>query len=227
MSTRLVILPGIDGTAFLREEFVRSVNDLNPVVVSYPEDLPQDYPRLADAALSQLPQNEPYYLLGESFGGPLAILLAQREGCVGLILSASFYRYTSHLRALAPLSNLLSPNLLPSSLVSWFLLGEWATPLLRSQVSDALAKVSSHTLRARMQASLRVDLSAELRALRTPLLYMQASKDRIVPASVGRGLANASTLATLIQIPGPHLLLQVAPNACATEIRQFVSASML
>ncbi|MGQ0798894.1 MAG: serine aminopeptidase domain-containing protein [Pseudomarimonas sp.] len=62
-----------------------------------------------------LPRSEPYFLLGESFGGPLAIALAARQprGLLGLVLCASFARYPiESLRAAAFLAR-VAPHMQP------------------------------------------------------------------------------------------------------------------
>jgi pimeloyl-ACP methyl ester carboxylesterase len=222
--TRLVILPGTDGTGALLGEFLAALGDLNSLVLSYPTDRCLGYEQLAEFIHPQLPA-EPYFLLGESFGGPLAVLLASAEGslCAGIILCASFARAPVWLlRAFAPLTALLPVRRMPPRVMSWFLLGPWSTPNLRAQLAGALALVSPSVVRARLRAALQVNVSRQLNALGVPLLYLQASHDRIIPASVGRGIIASVPHATLVRVTGPHFLLQVAPQACAAEVRRFV-----
>ena len=221
--TRLVILPGTDGTGVLLREFVAALGDLDSLVISYPAGRILGYEQLAEFVRPQLPTSEPYFLLGESFGGPLAILLAAQSSlCVGVILCASFARYSSPLRALAPLVALVPIRVIPLRVMSWFLLGRWSTPSLRAQLAHALSNVLPSVLRARILAALQVNATPQLQAIGVPLLYLQASHDRIVQASVGRGIASSLPRATLAQVSGPHLLLQVAPQASAAEVRRHV-----
>ncbi|MCL2309858.1 MAG: lysophospholipase [Proteobacteria bacterium] len=222
--TRLVILPGTDGTGALLGEFVAALGDLKSFVVSYPTDQILDYEQLVDLIQPQLPPSGPYFLLGESFGGPLAVLLAadQRSSCAGVILCASFARYASPLRALAPLASFVPVARIPACVMSWFLLGWWSTPRLQIQLTNALNQVSPTVLRARIRAALRINVMPQLKTLNMPLLYLQASHDRIIPASSGRNIAASVPSAILTRVTGPHFLLQAAPQACATEVRRFI-----
>ena len=220
---RLVILPGTDGTGTLLSEFVASLGTLDSLVVSYPTDHILGYEQLAEFVHPQLPTSNPYFLLGESFGGPLAILLAAQSSlCAGVILCASFARYASPLSALDPFAAIVPIRLVPLRLMSWFLLGQWSTPALRDQLASALGAVSPSVLRARIRAALRVNATPQLKAIDVPLLYLQASHDRIVPASASHSIASSARHATLVRIAGPHFLLQAAPQACAIEVRRFV-----
>jgi len=221
--TRLVILPGTDGTGALLGEFVAALGNLSSLVIPYPSDQLLSYEQLAEFIRPKLPESEPYFLLGESFGGPLAILLAASSSCTGVILCASFARYPpSLLRLLAPLASLVPIKLVPRWLLSWFLLGRWSTPALRAQLASVLRSISSPVLLARVRAALRVNAVPQLSALGVRLLYLQASHDRIVPASVGNDISASTRQASLVRVPGPHFLLQVAPQVCAAEVRRFV-----
>jgi pimeloyl-ACP methyl ester carboxylesterase len=220
--TRIVVLPGTDGTGSLLADFVAALG-LESLIISYPTGQILSYEQLAEFVRPQLPASEPYVVLGESFGGPLAILLAARHSlCAGIVLCASFAHYAAPLRALAPLAALVPIRLIPLHVMSWFLLGRWSTPSLRAQLARALSTVSPSVLRSRVLAALHVNATPQLKALGVPVLYLQASHDRVVPASVGRNVAASTPRATLVQVPGPHFLLQVAPQACAAEVRRWV-----
>jgi pimeloyl-[acyl-carrier protein] methyl ester esterase len=221
---RLVILPGTDGTGTLLNEFVSALGDLPSTVIVYPKDRALSYEQLVEFVLPQLPTSEPYFLLGESFGGPLAISLAyaHRGVLTGVVLCASFAHYPAALlRALAPLAAFAPMRIAPLSIISWLLLGKWSTPALQASLAHTLASVSPAVLRARLLAALRVDVSPYLPKLKVPLLYLQASHDRIVPESAGNAIVSAAPHASLQQVVGPHFLLQVAPVLCAQAVRRF------
>jgi pimeloyl-[acyl-carrier protein] methyl ester esterase len=220
----LVILPGTDGTGALLNEFVSALGDLPTTVIVYPKDRALGYEQLVEFVLPQLPASEPYFLLGESFGGPLAISLARaHQGpLAGVVLCASFARYPVLLpRALAPLAVFAPTRIVPISIISWFLLGKWSTPGRQASLAHTLASVSPAVLRARLLAALRVDVSSYLPELKVPLLYLQASHDRIVPLSAGNAVISAAPRASLQQVVGPHFLLQAAPVLCAQAVRRF------
>ena len=89
----LVLLPGLDGTGLLFGPLVAALPaGLRAAVVRYPVDRSMGYAELAASAAEQLPQGERFVLVGESFGGPLAMILAagRPAGLVGLVLCATF-----------------------------------------------------------------------------------------------------------------------------------------
>ncbi|MGI9227160.1 MAG: alpha/beta fold hydrolase, partial [Gammaproteobacteria bacterium] len=84
----LVLLPGFDGTGRLFSPIHKELFDcVNTIVLSYPNDKPMTYSDLCHYLKDELP-NSPYVILGESFGGPLAMLLSKYadENLKGIIL---------------------------------------------------------------------------------------------------------------------------------------------
>jgi len=73
--TRLVLLPGMDGTGELFGAFADTVR-ADTQVVRYPSTQALDYAELEQFVLSKLPRQEPFVLLGESFSGPVALSIA-------------------------------------------------------------------------------------------------------------------------------------------------------
>jgi pimeloyl-ACP methyl ester carboxylesterase len=63
-----------------------------------------------------------------------------------------------------------------------------------------------------------------LRKVETPVLYLRASRDRIVGARLSSALTSQLTGITITEIDGPHLLLQTRPRECAAAISNFVQA---
>src|SRR5690606_14943376 len=163
--TGVVVLPGLDGTGSLLAGFCTAVEarGVPASVVGYPPDRPLGYDGLEAIVRGRLP-NTPFVLLGESFSGPLAIRIAADPppGLVGLVLSTTFARSPiGHVSTIAPLLR-VAPARRPVVLLSWLLLGPWATPRLRAQLRDALACVDPAVLRARAAETLRVDSSGKL-----------------------------------------------------------------
>jgi surfactin synthase thioesterase subunit len=73
MGTPLVLLPGLDGTGTMFAPFVAELPPwIEPVVLDYPAE-PLGYADLARRLATRLPEDRPFFLLGESFGGPLAL----------------------------------------------------------------------------------------------------------------------------------------------------------
>ncbi len=222
----LVLLPGMDGTGFLFEEFIAALGPgINPVIVSYPAKQILDYAQLESFAHQHLPIGQPFMLLGESFSGPIAISLAATAppGLAGLILCCSFARNPRpSLSCLQGIVKFLPITRLVEAL-NPLLLGRFGSVRLRSQIKRALAGVSSATLRGRLLAVLTVDVSHALAQVQVPVLYLRASEDWLVPASASQLIAALSPRARVATVEGPHMLLQAAPESSAWEVRKFAS----
>jgi len=220
----LVLLPGMDGTAKPRAEFVAALG-IESQIVSYPADRALGYSELETLARSALPTDRPYMLLGESFSGPIAISIAAScpPQLAGLILCVTFARsprpMLGSLRWLLPL---LPLKLVPIRLIGAFLLGRFASAPLREALRATLADVSTATLKARLGAALRVDVRSALSKVRVPVLYLRATQDRLVPRRCADAIAAAAAQTRIIDIEAPHMLLQVAPAAAAAAVRAFV-----
>ncbi|HEY5849471.1 MAG TPA: alpha/beta hydrolase [Lysobacter sp.] len=224
--TALVVLPGLDGTASLLSAFAdAALPHFSSVrVISYPGDQVLGYPELEVLARSKLPVDAPFVLVGESFSGPVALSIAANppHGLVGLVLSTSFSRHPVPLLGpFAALAGFAPARRLPDALLSWLLLGEWATPELLRSLQSALESLSPKVLRARAAGALGVDCSANLASIALPVLYLRASCDRLISAAAGNRILAAIPHASLVEIPGPHLLLQAAPQASASAIAMF------
>src|SRR5690349_11358194 len=102
----LVLLPGLDGTGELFSRFVASLRSHDVQVVDYPRDRALGYAALEEFVRERLPREMDYFLLAESFSGPIAISIAASSPShlKGLILCGSFA--ANPLPALGPLSTL-------------------------------------------------------------------------------------------------------------------------
>jgi pimeloyl-ACP methyl ester carboxylesterase len=223
----LVLLPGMDGTGELFGPLLEALpRDLATTVVRYP-DRPMSYADHAAFARHELPKDEPFVILGESFSGPIAVTIAASgmSNLRGLILCVSFLTCPNPLlRALRPLTRFASPRLLPGFIAHHALLGRFATPELQAAHARALGHVSSPTLTARLRAMADVDVREPLRSCALPSLYLRATEDRVVAARFGDEFSATSRCGRLAEIEGPHLLLQTRPAETAGEIAGFIGS---
>ena len=221
----LVLLPGMDGTGELFAPLLAELPlELPVTVVRYP-DRAATYADHADVARAELPRDQPFVLLAESFSGPVAVRLAAeaRSNLRGLILCASFLTCPNLLlRALRPLTPIASPKLLPGFVASHSLLGGFATPRLRAAHARALSHVSSRTLTARLRAMADVDVRADVRGLDRPALYLRGTRDRIVRARFGEEFVATARHGRLVDVDAPHFLLQARPREAAAAILGFL-----
>jgi pimeloyl-ACP methyl ester carboxylesterase len=225
--TALVLLPGMDSTSALRDEFIAALAPTTEcIVVGYPAERTLGYGELEVIVRSKLPSDRPYVLLGESFSGPIAISIAASRppGLVGLILCCSFARNPRPmLGTLRRLLLLLPLKGVPIGLISYFVLGRFATASLQASLRTALSRIPEAILKARITAALRIDVSSLLSDIRVPLLYLRGSQDRIVPRSCADAIVRGVPERKAIEINAPHFLLQAAPVAAAKAVGDFLT----
>ena len=90
---RLILLPGLDGTGNLFEQFAsRLPEEFSATIISYPTNEKLNYAQLEILVRNQLPQTELYALIAESFSGAIAVSIATEapQNLTALVLCASF-----------------------------------------------------------------------------------------------------------------------------------------
>jgi pimeloyl-ACP methyl ester carboxylesterase len=223
----LVLLPGMDGTGEHFAALLHALDGRVPYkVVRYPDE-PLEYAEYERIAREALPVATPFVLLGESFSGPIALSIAatKPQGLVGYVLCASFASCPRPLlRMVRPLLGLLPVHRAPGALTAHFLMGRFATPELRRANASALRRVSPRTLRARLRLVADVDVSAKLCEIGVPGLYLRGTEDRLVPHGVCHALLRHAPRLRVVDVEGPHFLLQVNPRAAAQAIGEFVES---
>lgn len=226
MPPTIVLLPGLDGTGQLFADFVAALGASAEVIVArYPTDTPLAYAELEPIARSFLPADRPYFLLAESFSGPIAVTIAASNpaNLQGLILSCSFARNPRPLLSLIrPFLGVVPVSALPAALLSFFVLGRFASPALRAALIKALANVAPSVLRTRVRAALSADASALVSRIQVPMLYLRAREDRTVPEASCRLLLSRAPNTQVIAFEAPHFLLQVQPSQTAAATLEFM-----
>jgi pimeloyl-ACP methyl ester carboxylesterase len=223
--TTLVLLPGLDGTGELFAPFVGALSGVETRVVAYPPDRAMDYAEHQAFVRDKLPRDEDYVILAESFSGPIGIAVAATAppNLRGLILCCSFA--SNPLPLFGPLATMVGrlPALsMPPALAAPWLYAGRATPELRRAHAQAMSRVSPLALRARVAAILAVDYRTLLARVEVPMLYLRANADRLIPAAAGRAIIELRPEVDLIEIDGPHFLLQTEPAACARAVERFM-----
>ncbi|MDO8651017.1 MAG: alpha/beta hydrolase [Undibacterium sp.] len=221
----LVLMPGMDGTGYLFESFISALGgEFAVTTVCYPKNETLGYDDLEVIARRLLPTSGNFIILGESFSGPIAVSLAaaKPKGLVGLILCSTFVRNPRPaFKPMRMLAHVLPVKLAPNIIINYFLLAPFSTSFLRSALKSAISQVSGPAFKARLNAVLSVDVSAKLRAVQVPLLYLQAAHDRVVPPDAGSYIAAVYPATQVLTIDAPHFLLQVAPDEAANAVKSF------
>lgn len=225
MSVSLVLLPGLDGTGELFKPLLRVLpENVQPVVLSYPAQQSLDYPALKRFVLERLPCSE-FVLLGESFSGPVAVLVAAERptGLLGLILCASFvsaprqwFRFAIPFASVAPIhviAGIIGPRMT---------MGRFRTPELAESMAGALAQVPERVIQSRLLAVAHANVSAELGGIDLPSLYLQGSEDALVPKGAVEGFSRTARRGNVEVVQGPHFVLQCVPSDACRSIVRFV-----
>ncbi len=196
-------------------------------MVPYPGDQPLSYSELARFVLAALPDDGPFVLLAESFSGPVAIQVAAARpaGLIGVVLCATFARNPRPiLRPLLGLTRVAPVRAVPIGLLSRCLLGAEADASWAERIRQAMDKCSVAVLRERAREVLLVDVRSQLADIRVPVLYLQASRDWVVPAAALADMQRVLPGIQVARIDGPHFLLQARPGPCAERIAVFVES---
>jgi len=224
----IVLLPGLDGTGDLFDRVVKFLMaDLDVTVVRYPPD-----PTLGYAGYVELVRNKiggrPVYVLGESFSGPVAVLVATqlRNQIKGVILVATFVKnpWPSWLIRAAAHGD---PQKTPRWLRDAILMQPYGDPQLASKLDQIVRDLPRAVRNARLRAISGVDVRPDFVRLRCAVLALHGRGDWLVPLSLMQRAVRDKGGARMIVIPAPHMLLQTRPEEAAAEIVHFTRSSML
>jgi pimeloyl-ACP methyl ester carboxylesterase len=166
-------------------------------------------------------------LIAESFSTPIAVQIAAsaENNINGLVLCAGFA--ASPLRGFMRILALtLGPSLmkrrLSDSVVRTFLAGPGAPQRLVTAVRQAVASIPSQVLANRLAEVLRCDVLTEIPKIQVPIVCLRPTQDKLVGAACSKEILRLSREANLIEISGPHLILQRQPGLCAQAIVDFI-----
>jgi pimeloyl-ACP methyl ester carboxylesterase len=224
--TTLLLLPGLDGTDIFFQPLLAALPAaVQARVVRYPAAMPQDYAALLALVRREIADLPHCHVLGWSFSGPLALMLAAAEPhrVRSVILAASFVRAPNALAARLRFA-LVAPLI-------WGWRAVRRLPLLLRPGGDAWRRakmqswrqVGARTLAARLRAIMAVDVRAELCALPQPVLYLASGADGIVPQRNRDEIVRLRPSVQLATIPGHHQSLYSRPQEAARVIMEFLA----
>jgi pimeloyl-[acyl-carrier protein] methyl ester esterase len=226
----LILLPGLDGTGDLFANFLPELPpDLKVKLAAYPSRKFMPYPELVSWLADFVPKNEPYVLFGESYGSPLAVMFAAKQppDLAGLILCVGFI--SNPVKAWGFLPRLLAHPLFfrfnpPDFALDYFVAGSGSPSGLRVAVKRATRSVSPDVLAKRARACVDCDATREIRQVRVPLLFLQATEDRLVGKDCLEEIQRLHPETISVFIRAPHLLPQREPRLAAQAVTQFLGA---
>jgi pimeloyl-ACP methyl ester carboxylesterase len=223
--TRLVLLPGLDGTGELFTPLIGSLHGFPTQVIDYPADRAMSYAEHVAHVRAKLPRDEDFVLLAESFSGPIGIAIGASAppNLRGLVLCVTFA--SNPLPTFGPLRRLMdvlpAVRFPPRLAAPWLYAGR-ATPELRHMYTRAMARVAPAVLKARVAAILGVDHRELLRRIAVPILYLRATADRLVSVAACRAIQRLRPNMEILELDAPHFLLQTEPDRCAAAIIGFM-----
>lgn len=217
LHTHVVLLPGLDGTARLFDPFIRAApSEFHAETIPLPNVGSQSYEALAEQVAAKLPSSR-VVLIAESFSGPLAVLIAAKSHRVAaLVLCATFLR-APVMRAL----RYLPDAVLAAALVRFFMTGRDAATA--EAMRRAVSSTPSQVIAERVREVLRCDVSETFRRLNIPILFVRAAADRLLGRRGAKEVGTLNAAARLVDVSGPHLLLQTNPSGVWQVVQAFIS----
>jgi len=226
MKTTLILLPGLNGTEGLFSSFVACApDDFDLLTVEYPTDKKLSYSQLSLFVMAKLKSiGGSYIILGESFSGPLSLLIAEKKppGLIGLVLVATF---------------VTPPNIRVARFLPWGLVFSLAKPLCGTGsffsgsentsfirlIAVELKKVLPSVLAHRIQQIFSVNAVNALKNCEVPVVYFRGTKDFVVPEKNLLRIQAVKPEIEVVKFNTQHFLLQSAPKQAWLAIENFVS----
>jgi len=225
--TRLLLLPGMNGTVDFFEDLLRALPpSIDAEAIAHSTSRPQGYAELVDELGPRVARSAPCALLGESFSGPLSILLAARhpESVRALVLVGTFVR--SPIPAPPFVRARVGPALFrrrpPAWLVRAALFGD-ASPAQVARFQDCMASIDPAVLARRLQEVMRVDVREAFARLRIPIIYLAGRRDRLVRGWNVAAMQKLQPAMRVVSLDAPHLIAQRRPAESAAAIGEFLS----
>lgn len=220
-----IFLPGLDGSGEFFEPFLKVLpKDVEPVPIGFPPNEKLGYDELFHWLLSRLPRDEPFLVIAESFSGPLAVRLAaaRPDGMVGGVICASFVRnplprFLRHLPAEFVFRRRF-PKLLVKILFSDTTAGDEIYDLFYRVMRYSPPDVMAH----RARAALSVDETEDLKRCELPLLFIEATSDRLIRKRSTELVRQLRPEIPIVPVAAPHFLLQLRQKECLHAIGEFL-----
>lgn len=220
-------MPGFDGDASLRREFVAALGRGNEVVaVSYPNRPLGTLDEYRVHGMGHVPVDWKPVLVAESFSGLVAARWASIDSRMrALVLCASFARnpmgYATGLGAYWPELVKLGPRLMDPAVQfsSDPARRRWSADLART-----VAGMRDDVVSERLRLIAAEDIGAALRTMTIPVVLVQFQDDLVIPASARAHLESVCDRPHVVRISGPHFALGTRPVECADAIRRALDA---
>lgn len=211
MRADVVLLPGLHGSRALFSSFVALAPAwANCLPLALPTVGGQTFDEIADVILPELRSLEGFVLLGESFSGPIAARLSARLGKKVALLVLCNPVVEMSVRV---------PEGLLSAIAASAWMPAWGASMALSGGDMSIAQSALDEVRALPKGILPQRLSAVYSAtedalasnLAPPLLTILGTSDNLVSVSRSRAFFSRMPQSTVVEIEGPHLIVQARP----------------
>ena len=222
----LVLLPGLDGTEVFFRPLLASLPEwVRPHVVSFPPTGGTEYADLlaiVRKAVSEIPS---FYVLGSSFAGPLALMLAEAESdkVRGVILATTFVRPPRRIYVRMRFTSVAPTIWLIRTcrhIPVW--LSRGPTDQLRLDTGEIWKRVAAHIVAARIRSLLNVDARELLGSCPAPVLCIAGSNDGVVPWRNVEEIVRVRPSVSVRRIKGRHFAIYTNPTATTEAITAFM-----
>lgn len=222
----LVVLPSFDGTGELLAPFCAALGgNLETSIVRFPKNKPFVYRQLFPFIREVLPWGKPYSLLADSFSGHLALLFAeeQPQDLENIILCSSFISSSAGQPAWWNKMVWKDPFKAPFSeeTLRKYFLGETCPPALLAETKRVFDSVPPEILDFRWNMALSTQTWPQLARCRKPILYLSGSQDALADPAAAQQIQLHNPTVEILQMNGPHSLLQCCPREAAAYIDAF------
>ena len=225
--SRIVFLPGFDGDAALRGEFVAELGRRHEVrAVSYPNRPLGSLDQYRVHAMGELPVDWRPVVVAESFGGLVAARWAAMDSRVeALVLCGSFARNPVGVAASLGAS---WPGLVKMGPLFTNPIAHASGDARRRRWAQGLTQ-ALHTLREdviaeRLRLIAAEDVGPALATLRIPVMVVQFDADLVIGGPARAHLESVCHNPHVLRLPGPHFALETRPLETARAIAAALEA---
>lgn len=224
---KIVLLPGMDGTGILFEPLKKELgNEQDIQVISYAPDLKQTYTQLVEQVRTDLPEKEEFVLVAESFAGPIGYQVAVNSpaNLKAVIFVGTFLTLPKKFKRIMkifPLGWLLNLPI-PTFVVKTFFLGKDIPDEVIGLFRQSIKQLAPGVLAFRLKELYK--LKASSKVIEVPCSYIIASNDKLVPKSHVNEYKSIAPQLDVVQIKGPHFIVQANPEECAKVVKKYMKA---
>ncbi len=226
IKTTLVLLPGLDGTEVFFGPLLRHLPFwIDPVIIEYPNCANNEYQDLLPIVMNKVANLKSFVILGLSFGGPLALLVASQcaSQVSGVILYGSFV--TPPRPRLVPFRFAVSGSVIAVIRAirrTRLLISGYATTEFRRAKAITWKRVNSRVLAARLRSVLNVDVRSQLHECPVRLMYIVSTQDVVVFRASLNEVLEIAPHTQVAEVEGPHFSLFTNPVQSAACITKFL-----